>query len=119
MNHINGRQRNPGQIQLTLGGEAEEATGMRRETQPTRPCREGWMRIYFQNVNGIKYMAKEWEEMMKNIATNQVGIFGLAETNFNLTPISTKICVNRAKAAIRRELGKRENVTLQTSSCKG
>jgi ribonuclease HI len=57
--------------------------------------------------------------MMRNLATNQVAIFGMAETNFNWTPISNKICVNRAKAAIRRELGKRENVTLQASSCKG
>ena len=77
------------------------------------------MRIYFQNVNGIKSNAKEWEEMIKNLATNRVAIFGMAETNFNWTPISTKICINRAKASIRRELGKRENVTLQTSSCKG
>ena len=66
------------------------------------------MRIYFQNVNGIKSNAKEWEEMIKNLATNQVAIFGMAETNFNWTPISTKICINRAKASIRRELGKRE-----------
>ena len=91
MNHLSGRQRNPRQIQLTLGGQAEEVTGLRIETQPaTRPCREGLMRIYFQNVNGIKSNAKEWEEMIKNLATNHIAIFGMAKTNFNWTPISNQ-----------------------------
>ena len=93
---------------------------LRRETQhPTRPMREGGLQFYFQNVNGIKPKDSEWEEMLKTLMENQVGLFGFAETNFHWTPIATKICVNRARAALKRKMGRKVDLTVQTLACKG
>lgn len=57
--------------------------------------------------------------MVVKIAENKVGVFGFAETNFNLNPITTKICLNRAKGVLFRETGKRVNLSIQTSSYTG
>ena len=120
MTHLNGKTRETRQIQLTLMGEAEIIRDLRKETQPpTRPLVEGGLRMYYQNVNGIKAKNSEWEDMLKSLSENQVGVFGFAETNFQWTPIATKICVNKARSALKRHHGKKVDLTLQTSACCG
>lgn len=76
-------------------------------------------RIYFQNVNGIKSGTTEWEEMVKKMAENKVGVFGFALTNYNWNQTTTKTCINWSKALIRRETGNKINLSLQTSVCTG
>lgn len=53
------------------------------------------------------------------MAESKVGIFGFVEKNHHWNPISTKICVNRAKSALMREMGKRVDITIKTSECAG
>lgn len=111
----------PKEIQLNQTGETDVAAVQpRKETQPvTRHMREGWFRIYFQNMNGVKSNTRELEGMVKSLAENEVGICGFAETNHHWNPLSMKMCVNRAKSTLMRELGKRVNLTFKASACAG
>ena len=75
-------------VQSTLNGYTAEQNQnpIRQETQQkTMPVREGNIRVYFQNVNGIKTGTREWEQMVIQMVKNQVGIFGFAETNYHWT----------------------------------
>jgi hypothetical protein len=70
-------------VQQTLTGETgiNDPIPRKKENQPeTIPVAGDELRIYFQNVNGIKSGTREWEEMVTAMAKNKVGIFGFAET---------------------------------------
>jgi hypothetical protein len=108
--------------QSTLVGVIQENNTQppKTETQPdTRPVKEGELRVYFQNIHGIKPTTREWEDMITKIEQNKIGIFGFAETNYNWTPIAERLCINKAKRALRRETGKWTNLSLNTSACSG
>ena len=109
-------------VQTSLSGytAVQNPVPTRQETQQkTRPVKEGEIRVYFQNVNGIKTGTREWEQMVIQMVKNQVGVFGFAETNYHWTQITTKACQVRAKIASQKEVGRRVNLNIQTSACKG
>ena len=118
----NGQTHLPKRTQSTLTGEAPftAKTPIREETQtPTATRREGELRIFYQNVNGIKPNSREWEDMITEMSRRGVGVFGLSETNFNWTPTAVSTCRNRAMRALYQEKGKRSNITIQASLCAG
>ena len=61
------------------------------------------MRIYFQNINGIKSYQNwhKWCDSLTEIHRNKVDIIGFAETNVNWNPIRTK----RAQSLLRKQFG--------------
>lgn len=102
--HLNIPRPNRRTVQHTLTGAVgiNDQTPRKKDNQPeTRPVGVDELRVYFQSVNGIKSGTNKWEEMVMAMAKNNVGIFGFAETNFNWNNTTTRMCVNRAKAAIR------------------
>ena len=87
----------PKRTQSTLTGEAADMakTPIREESQtPTATRREGELRIFYQNVNGIKSNSREWEDMITEMSRRGVGIFGLSETDFHWTPTAISTCRN-------------------------
>lgn len=64
-------------------------------------------------------MTKEWEKMVTIMVENKVEVYGFAETNFNWNQVTTRMCVNGAMGAVRRETGKKTSTSLQTSACMG
>ena len=93
---------------------------LKEETQTeTRPVARGGLRIYYQNIHGIKPTTREWSEMITKMTVNQVGVFEFAETNHKWNPVSNRIFLHQAKHAIQNESGKRTNLTIQTAACTG
>ena len=72
--------------QTTLTGEAafERGIPIKNETQnPTVKPKEGELRVFYQNVNGIKLHSREWEDMVYALHKSGAGVFGMAETKYN------------------------------------
>ncbi len=72
------------------------------------------IRLYFQNIRGLstKYIWSEWNSIQAHLHTNQVDIFGFAETNIPWTPTTKHLALQQMKTHVHNS-----KATLSATSC--